>query len=336
MSGNEKVCGMRVLFAGTPEVAVPPLKALLDSGHDVVAVLTMPDVEAGRGRRVRPSPVAVAAADAGLETLKPTSLRSPDVHAHLEALHLDVAAVVAYGALVPPSLLALARHGWVNLHFSLLPAWRGAAPVQRAIMAGDDIIGATTFHLTQGLDTGPTLARVTESVRPADTAGDLLGRLSDAGAHLLVCTLDALAAGTAHPQPQPREGISHAPKLTSQDALIDWTRPAYGVDRQIRGCTPEPGAFTTIGDRRLQVLAAEPVPDSAALTDATPSRDGGPVAQRPGALTISKREVLVSTGSGLVRLLRVRPEGKQMMGAADWARGARVVSGDVIGRPAHG
>lgn len=327
---------MRVLFAGTPEVAVPALAALLASGHEVVAVVTRPDNAAGRGRRVRASPVAVAAADAGLETLKPTSLRAPDLHARLHALHLDAAAVVAYGALVPPSLLALPRHGWVNLHFSLLPAWRGAAPVQRAIMAGDDITGATTFHLTKGLDTGPTLGRVTETVRPTDTAGDLLGRLAGSGAHLLVATLDALESGTAHPQPQPEEGISHAPKLTSADAQIDWDRPAYAVDRQIRGCTPEPGAFTTVGERRLHVLAAEPVPSGAAPSGLAPggsalSGAGPQSAQGPGALTITKREVLVSTGNGVLRLLRVRPEGKPVMAAADWARGVRVASGDLLG-----
>ncbi len=322
---------MRVLFAGTPEVAVSTLAALVASDHEVVAVVTRPDIGVGRGRRVRPSPVAVAAGDAGLETLKPTSLRDPEFHRRLHTLQLDVAAVVAYGALIPPSLLTLPRHGWVNLHFSLLPAWRGAAPVQRAIMAGDDITGATTFHLTEGLDTGPTFGRVTETVRPTDSAGDLLGRLSASGAHLLVATLDALHSGTAHPQPQSDEGISHAPKLTSADARIDWARPAYAVDRQIRGCTPEPGAFTMVGERRLHVLAAEPVLDGAPHSDTGPSGAGAHSSRGPGALTMSKREVLVSTGNGALRLLRVRPEGKHVMAAADWARGGRVGSGDILG-----
>ncbi|MGB5953201.1 MAG: methionyl-tRNA formyltransferase [Ornithinimicrobium sp.] len=316
---------MRLLFAGTPDVAVPTLQALIDSEHEVCAVLTRPDMRAGRGRTLRQSPVALAADQAGIQALKPTSLGDPEVLAQVEALNLDAAPVVAYGALVPPKLLAVPVHGWVNLHFSLLPAWRGAAPVQRAIMAGDDVTGATTFQLTEGLDTGPTLGRVTETLRDSDTAGDVLRRLSIAGAHLLVASLDALAAGTAHPQPQPHDGISHAPKLTPADAEIDWARPAYAVDRQIRGCTPEPGPFTTVDDRRLAVLRAELV-DEPRTTQAHSRAE-----PRPGELLVSKREVLVGTTHGQIRLLRVQPQGKQGMDAADWARGARAASGDVLG-----
>lgn len=317
---------MRLLFAGTPEVSVPSLQTLIDSEHDVVAVLTRPDAGAGRGRIKGSSAVAMAAEEAGIEVLKPSSLRDPDLGRRLGDLQLDAAPVVAYGALVPPDLLDLPQHGWINLHFSLLPAWRGAAPVQHAIMAGDDITGATTFHLTQGLDTGPTFGKVTEALRPRDTAGDVLQRMSTSGAQLLLATLDAIEAGTAHPQTQPLEGVSHAPKLTTRDAEIDWTRPGYGVDRQIRGCTPDPGAFTTVGNRRLGVLAAEVV---AAAESAQGSPERGVLG--PGELVVSKREVRVGTGHGQVRLLRVHPEGKKAIDAPDWARGARVTSGDVIG-----
>lgn len=316
---------MRVLFAGTPEVALPSLQALFDSDHEVVGVLTRPDGRVGRGRSLRPSPVAVAAEQAGVPVLKPASLRDPGVRRQLCDLRADAAPVVAYGALVPPGLLTVPAHGWVNLHFSLLPAWRGAAPVQRAIMAGDDVTGATTFRLTEGLDTGPTFGRLTEALRPADTAGDVLGRLSHAGAQLLLATLDALETGTAQPQAQARDGVSHAPKLGVDDAHIDWSRPAYGVDRQIRGCTPEPGAFTRFGDRRVGVLAAELDPRDASVP---PVGSAGTL--RPGELLVSKRDVIVGTGLGALRLLHVRPEGKNAMGAADWARGARATSGDAF------
>ena len=247
---------MRVLFAGTPEAAVPSLRALLESEHEVVGVLTRPDSRSGRGRRLFPSPARVVAEEAGVPVLTPRGLRDPEVaRGRWPSWPLRPAPVVAYGALVPPSLLDLPRHGWVNLHFSLLPAWRGAAPVQHAIMAGDTMTGATTFLLEEGLDTGPVLGTLTEPIRATDTAGHLLDRLAVAGAGLLVATLDALAAGDLQPQPQPGDGVSLAPKLSVEDARIRWERPAYAVDRQIRGCTPAPGAWTTFRGAAAQGAA---------------------------------------------------------------------------------
>lgn len=309
---------MRLLFAGSPAAAVPSLEALLGSRHEVVAVLTRPDARVGRGRTLQPSAVAAVARDRGLPVLTPTTLRDPDVVAQIAGLGVDAAPVVAYGVLVPRDLLDVPTHGWVNLHFSVLPAWRGAAPVQHALMAGDEVTGASTFRLEEGLDTGPVYGTLTETIRPTDTSGDLLGRLSTAGAELLVRTLDALEDGVLEAVPQPTDGVSHAPKLTSVDARVRWTHPSHVVDRRIRGCTPAPGAWTTLPDgQRLVLGPVRPVPE---VTDL-----------RPGELRADKREVLVGTGSGAVRLGDVTPPGKRPMPAADWARGARPAAGTVLG-----
>ncbi|MFC4555134.1 methionyl-tRNA formyltransferase [Georgenia faecalis] len=312
---------MRLLFAGTPEVALPSLLALLDSDHDVAAVLTRPDAPRGRGRREAASPVAALARERGIEVLTPSTLRDPETQAAIAALGVDAAPVVAYGALVPPALLAAPPLGWVNLHFSLLPAWRGAAPVQRAIIAGDDLTGATTFLLEEGLDTGPVLGTLTEPIRPTDTAGDLLGRLAHAGAGLLVRTLDALEAGDLRPVPQPADGVSHAPRLEVADARVRWDAPALAVDRLVRGCTPAPGAWTTAPDgSRLK------------LGPVTPRDDAPDLA--PGQVLAGKREVLVGTGSGAVALGRLAPAGRGWMDADAWARGARLDAGARLGEGA--
>ncbi len=309
---------MRLLFAGSPAPAVPSLEALLASRHEVVAVLTRPDARVGRGRTLQPSAVAAVARERGLPVLTPRTLRDPEVVAQITDLQVDAAPVVAYGVLVPRSLLDVPTHGWVNLHFSVLPAWRGAAPVQHAIMAGDEVTGATTFRLDEGLDTGPVLGTLTETVRPADTSGDLLGRLSTVGAELLVRTLDALEDGVLQPVPQPSEGVSLAPKLTSDDALVRWQHPAFAVDRRVRGCTPAPGAWTTLPDgRRLGLGPVGPLPE---VTDLG-----------PGEVRVAKHEVLVGTGAGAVRLGDVTVPGKRAMPAADWARGARLETGTVLG-----
>lgn len=312
---------MRVLFAGTPEAAVPSLKALLDSHHDVVAVLTRPDAPAGRKRVVQASPIKSVAVKAGIEVLTPTSTRDRALRDCLTALRLEAAPVVAYGGLIPRPLLDVPAHGWVNLHFSLLPAWRGAAPVQHAIMAGDEIAGASTFLLEEGLDTGPVLGTLTERVRHDDTSGALLQRLAYAGSELLLGSLDALESGTAQPQPQATDGISHAPKLTRDDARVRWDRPAYAVDRQIRGCTPAPGAFTTLHGERLKLG-----PVTLARTT-----DLGFDTLAPGQVHADRREVLVGTGGGMVALGEVQPPGKRPMDAAAWARGARLHPGDILG-----
>ncbi|MGY1836808.1 methionyl-tRNA formyltransferase [Blastococcus sp. SYSU DS0510] len=308
---------LKLLFAGTPAPAVPSLDALLDSDHEVHAVLTRPDARSGRGRKVSRSPVAERADAAGIPVLQPRSPRDPEFLEQLAALDVDCVPVVAYGALVPQAALDVPRHGWVNLHFSLLPAWRGAAPVQHAIMAGDEITGASTFLLEAGLDTGPVYGTVTEEIRPRDTAGDLLERLAVSGAQLLRATLDGIAAGALEPQPQPAEGISLAPKVETADARVDWALPAHLVDRRIRGVSPAPGAWTTWRGERMRLGPVHPVPDGPALG--------------PGELLVDAGTVLVGTGSGAVRLDQVQPAGKRMLPVADWARGARPAPGERLG-----
>lgn len=304
------LAGVRVLFAGTPAVAVPSLEALLASRHEVVGVLTRPPAPVGRKRVLTPSPVHQRALEAEVPVITSGRPHDEATMERLSALDLDCAAVVAYGAILREPALSLPRHGWVNLHFSLLPAWRGAAPVQHALMAGDDITGATTFLIEAGLDTGPVLGTMTEAVRADDTAGTLLERLAHAGAPLLVSTLDAIADGTAHPQPQPADGISLAPPLRTEDARIDWRQPAHAVDRRIRGVTPAPGAWTTHDGARFKIGPVTP----------TMLRIFVP----PGAVRTTSDAVLVGTATAPVRLGQVAPPGKGWMSAADWARGARL------------
>ena len=305
---------MRLVFAGTPEVALPSLDALLASPHEVVAVLTRPDAPAGRGRRLQPSPVAARAAEAGIEVLKAGRVR--EVLPRLRELAPDCCPVVAYGALVPPDALAVPARGWVNLHFSLLPAWRGAAPVQHALLHGDEVTGASVFVLEEGLDTGPVLGVMTEGVRPRDTSGDLLGRLAQAGAGLLVACLDGLERGEIEARPQPADGVSLAPKLTRDDARVRWSDPARAVDRRVRACTPAPGAWTTKDDERVGLGPVEPA---------------GPSDLAPGQVWVNRTEVLVGCGDGqAVRLGEVRPPGKRPMPADAWARGVRDLDGATL------
>jgi methionyl-tRNA formyltransferase len=316
-AGREGEPPLRLLFAGTPAPAVPSLEALLASDHEVVAVLTRPDARSGRGRKVSRSPVAERADAEGMPVLQPRSPREPEFLAQLAALDVDCAPVVAYGALVPQAALDLPRQGWVNLHFSLLPAWRGAAPVQHAIMAGDDVTGASTFRLEAGLDTGPVFGTVTEAIGPRDTAGDLLGRLAVSGAGLLVATLDGIAAGALEAQPQPADGVSLAPRIEPADARVEWALPAHVIDRRVRGVTPAPGAWTTWRGERLR------------LGPVTPLTDGPPL--EPGEVALDGGGVVVGTGNGAVLLGEVQPAGKRMLPAADWARGARPAPGEQVG-----
>ncbi|MGA5107717.1 methionyl-tRNA formyltransferase [Streptomyces cellulosae] len=309
---------MKLVFAGTPEVAVPALDALLASGrHEVAAVVTRPDAPAGRGRRMVASPVAERAEEAGIEVLKPNRPKDPDFLERLREIAPDCCPVVAYGALLPKAALDIPAHGWVNLHFSLLPAWRGAAPVQHAIMAGDEITGATTFLIEEGLDSGPVYGTVTEEIRPTDTSGDLLTRLAFAGAGLLAATMDGIEDGTLKAVPQPSEGVSLAPKVTVEDARVDWRAPALRVDRVVRGCTPAPGAWTTFRGERLKIVQARPVPERTDLA--------------PRQLSAGKNNVYVGTGSYAVELLWVQPQGKKPMRGADWARGVRIAAGETLG-----
>lgn len=310
---------MRVVFAGTPETAVPSLEALLTSRHEVVGVVTRPDAPAGRGRRLVASPVAQRAEEAGIPVLKPEHPRDPDFQAELRALAPECCPVVAYGALLPQSALDIPVHGWVNLHFSLLPAWRGAAPVQHSIWAGDEMTGATTFRIVKELDAGPCFGVMTERVRPDDTSGSLLARLAEGGAQLLVSTLDGIDSGELEAREQPDEGVSVAPKILVEDARVDWAEPAVAVDRRVRACTPGPGAWTTHEGQRLK------------LGPVSPTEGREPLA--PGTIEVTKRAVFVGTASDPVQLGQVKPFGKKEMAAADWARGARLESGTRLGDP---
>ncbi len=314
---------MRLVFAGTPAAAVPSLDALLASRHELAAVITRPDAPAGRGRRIGPSPVAERAGAAGLEVLKPPTPRDEAFLGRLRALAPDCCPVTAYGALIPRAALELPRHGWVNLHFSLLPAWRGAAPVPHAIAHGDDITGATTFRLVAELDAGPVYGMVTEPIGDNDTAGDLLARLARTGADLLVATLDGIEAGQLQARPQPADGVSYAPKLTAEDARVRWQAPDFAVGRQIRACTPAPGAWTLLGGTRLKL---GPVRVNAAGPDAAGNgrAAGGPGALAPGELWAGRAGVFVGTATRPVELGEVQPPGKRPMAAVAWARGLRL------------
>lgn len=303
---------MRLVFAGTPEPALPALRRLIDSPrHDVIAVLTRPDAAAGRRGKPEPSPVAREALDRGIPVLRPARPNSAEFVAELSQLGPDCCAVVAYGALLRDDLLAVPPRGWINLHFSLLPAWRGAAPVQAAIAAGDTITGASTFQIEPSLDSGPVYGVVTETIRPTDTAGELLERLAISGAALLSTTLDGIADSTLTPRPQPAEGVSVAPKITVEQARVRWDLPALVVDRRIRAVTPSPGAWTVIGDLRVKV---GPVA----------AGDASPEPLPPGAIHVDRKSVWVGTGSDPVRLGQIQPPGKKFMNAVDWARGARL------------
>lgn len=307
---------MRLLFAGSPAAAVPSLSALREAGHEIVAVVTNPDAPKGRGRRPAPSPVAVEAGRLGLPVFQPRRAKEPWFVDAITKLAPDLAVVVAWGCLVPDDLLTVPSHGWVNLHFSLLPAWRGAAPVQRAIMAGETLTGVTTFELVRELDAGPVYRRAEVAVADDETAGDLLGRLAAIGARVLVDTVADVAAG-AKPSPQPAVGISLAAKVSPEDARIDWRQPAVAVHDAVRGTTPDPGAWTTCRGERLNVGRT-----------ALHGEAASPL--RPGQLSVSKRGVLVGTGDGVIRLVAVQSAGKAMMDAAAWARGARV-EGESLG-----
>lgn len=305
---------MRIVFAGTPEPAVPSLRRLLDSPrHEVVAVVTRPDAVAGRGRKLTRSPVGQVADEHGVRVLTPARLDDPDFVATLTELAPECCPVVAYGALLPQKVLDLPPHGWINLHFSLLPAWRGAAPVQAAIAAGDEITGASTFLIEAGLDTGPVFGVVTERIGVADTAGTLLERLAVSGAALLEQTLDGVEDGTLQAVPQPPDGISYAPKITPEFARVRWDQPALAVGRHIRAVTPAPGAWTEVAGTRVKLGPVELV------EEALPERH----------IEVRKTGVFVGTATTAVRLDQVQPQGKRKMPALDWARGARLEPGTV-------
>ncbi|MBB5831427.1 methionyl-tRNA formyltransferase [Brachybacterium aquaticum] len=304
---------MRLLFAGTPEAALPSLRTLLDSRHEVVGVLTRADAPSGRGRKLTPSPVKALALEAGVPVLTPATLRDEAVQQQLRDLAPDAAPVVAYGNLVPAAALDIPRHGWVNLHFSLLPAWRGAAPAQRAVLSGEHGTGMSVFRLEKGLDTGDVIATAPTTIGEFETSGELLDRMAEDGASLLLEALDALEDGTATFTPQDHDAATHAAKLTPAEARIDWTRPASEVGALIRGMSPQPGAWTLLDGARTKLLGIEAIQDA--------SRGAvGPLA--PGEIGATKRQVLVGTGTDLIAVATLAPAGKKAMRAADWARGA--------------
>lgn len=307
---------MRLVFAGTPETALPSLEAVLESDHEVVGVISRPDAPSGRGKRLHPSPVAARALEAGVEVLRPARVSDPAFTDRLCELSPDCCPVVAYGGLLPPRVLDLPPHGWVNLHFSLLPAWRGAAPVQHAIMNGDSVTGASTFAIVPQMDAGPVYAAITEPIADTDTAGDLLDRLASTGAQLLVDTLDGIATGTWQPTPQDDARASTAPKITVEDARIDWTDASSRIGRRIRACHPVPGAWSTFRGERFKINSATP-----------DGRDD----LEPGRLEIGKHVVRAGAGSKSLVLNEVQPPGKKPMPAADWARGTQFRDGERLG-----
>ncbi|MBC7633231.1 methionyl-tRNA formyltransferase [Aeromicrobium sp.] len=302
---------MRVVFAGTPSTAVPTLEALVASRHEVIAVITRPDAPAGRGRALAASPVAEVAAAHGIEVLKPVKPSDPGFMHRLRALKPDCIPIVAYGALIRREALDIPTFGWINLHFSVLPAWRGAAPVQRAIMAGDEVTGATVFSLVEELDAGPVLGSITERIREDDTTAELLSRLADFGSRLLVDVVDHIEDGDIAAVPQPEDNISFAPKLSTEEGRIDWNRPAFAIDRHIRGCTPAPGAWTMLGDDRIKIGPAT-IADDRTLD--------------VGRLHVAKREVRVGTTTTDLVLAEVQAVGKKRMQAADWGRGTALAA----------
>lgn len=307
---------MRVVFAGTPEVALPALEAVAASRHELVGVVTRPDAPSGRGRRLTASPVGQRAEEIGVPVLKPAHPRDPEFQAALRALAPDCCPVVAYGALLPQSALDLVPHGWINLHFSVLPSWRGAAPVQHSLWAGDELTGATTFRIVKALDAGPVFGVMTERIRPDDTAGDLLARLAEGGAGLLVQTLDGIEDGELQAREQQEDGVSFAPKISVDDARIAWSDPAVGIHRQVRACTPAPGAWSTFEGERIKI---------------GPVQHADREALAPGVLEVTKNTVFVGTATTPLRLGDVKAFGKKQMAAADWARGVRLESGVRLG-----
>ena len=307
---------MRLVFAGTPEVALPSLRAFIDSPrHDVVAVVTRPDAPSGRGRKLERSPVGALADEHGIEVLTPAKAGDPEFLDRLRALEPDLCPVVAYGNLLPQRTLDVPKHGWVNLHFSVLPAWRGAAPVQAAVRNGDDITGASTFRIVRELDAGPVFGVVTEKVRDRDTSGDLLTRLSESGAQLLLSTVDGIEDGTLRAVDQPADGVTYAAKISVEDARLDFTAPAVAVDRLARAVTPEPGAWAEFRGERLKLGPVTPVDD---------------VTLPAGEIQVERKRVLVGTATTAVVLGEVQAQGKKRMAATDWARGVRIGAGERI------
>jgi methionyl-tRNA formyltransferase len=304
---------MRTVFFGTPRWAVPSLEALLESDIEVAAVVTNPDRPAGRGMALRPSPVKEHALGAGLEVLQPQKARSPEFHDALLELAPDVATVVAYGKILPGSLLAVPRLGFVNLHFSLLPEYRGAAPVQRAVMDGRSVSGVSIMVLTEGMDEGPVLAATEEPVTDDDTAGSLGDRLAAVGATGLVDALAAYEAGNLVPVEQDHARATYAPKITTEEAAIEWTESSGVIRNKVRGLNPVPGAWTTLRGERVKIWA---------------TRARAEAGLAPGELDVQDDALVVGTGDGALDLIEVQLQSKRPMSGADAARGLRLAPGE--------
>nr|WP_231366489.1 methionyl-tRNA formyltransferase [Zhihengliuella flava] len=323
------------MFAGTPAVAVPSLRRLVADGYDVVAALTRDDAPQGRKKVLTPSPVAVVAEELGVPIIKANRITEA-AHRAIEEAGAEVAAVVAYGGIIPERTLAVPEHGWINLHFSLLPRWRGAAPVQHALMAGDDVTGAVTFRLEAGLDTGPVYGQMTRDVDPAMTSGELLADLAESGSVLLSQTLAGVDAGQLVPVRQEGD-ITLAPKLLDDDARIEWTQPALAIRRRINAVTPEPGPWTTLNGSRFKLgpLRRDAWNDPATRDSARALAEEHPALAHlaPGELFVApgkRPRVFVGTGSHPVELETVQPAGKKMMPASDWARGGAAQEASLV------
>ncbi|HWA48688.1 MAG TPA: methionyl-tRNA formyltransferase [Dongiaceae bacterium] len=300
---------LRIVFMGTPGFAAAALKAIIDAGHDVVAVYSQPPRPKGRGMDVQKSPVHIFAEENGIDVRTPVSVKAPEEIAAFQALQADVAVVAAYGLILPKAILQAPRHGCLNIHASLLPRWRGAAPIQRAIMAGDAETGVTIMQMEEGLDTGPMLLRETLPIDPETDAGALHDALAELGARMIVEALDRLPDGL-HATPQPADGVTYAAKITKDEARIDWRRGALEIDRQIRGLSPAPGAFTEIKGERVTILAAELL-----------SGDAG----EPG--TVADDQLTIACGQGALRPTLVKRAGKRAMGVEEMLRGFAVPKG---------
>ncbi|WP_341863434.1 methionyl-tRNA formyltransferase [Gymnodinialimonas sp. 57CJ19] len=300
---------MRIVFMGTPEFSVPVLDALVDAGHDIAAVYSQPPRPAGRGKKDRPSPVQARAEALGLPVRHPVSLKGAEAQADFTALNADVAVVVAYGLILPQAVLDAPRLGCLNIHASLLPRWRGAAPIHRAIMAGDSHTGVCIMQMEAGLDTGPVLLRQETPIGPEETTGALHDRLSALGASAIVTALDQLDALTAEVQSE--DGVTYAAKIDKSEAKVDWSRPAPHISRQILGLSPFPGAWTKAGGKRLKLLQSR-------------------VADGAGAAGTVLDGLTIACGEGAVEITRVQPEGKGAMDTKDWLLGARIAPGTVF------
>jgi methionyl-tRNA formyltransferase len=308
----------RIIFAGTPEFAVPSLRGLTESGHELVGVLTQPDRPAGRGRKLRPSPVKAFATGHGLPVFQPERLGSPDIQDRLRALQPDLMVVVAYGLLLPESVLNIPRAGCINVHASVLPRWRGASPIQAAILAGDTSTGVSIMRMEKGLDTGPVFSKIETPVRENECAGELHDRLADSGAALLMTSLDGILDGSSAPRPQESAGATYAGRINKADARIDWSDRAIEIDRQIRAYNPWPVAETVLEGVRIRCWRAVP--------EATVESGG-----QPGTVIGAGGETIdVQTADGLIRLIELQRSGGQRMPAADFARGHELL-GKVLG-----